>query len=200
MQAFETEGLIGTGAAPRRAGLSLPSHRGPPRRPADAAHHRRRLARARRRGFRRAAARMAEDAAQEERLRHLRHPVARRHRGQRHRARHHRELPDPALPAERARDRAADRRDLPALRPQRPPDRDPRPRDAQARLLLPVAARQSPVRARTGSEVALAFSAASSKTDQAAIDRVLAEHGRDGFAAAWLADRGLLGPPISFPT
>ena len=31
-------------------------------------------------------------------------------------------------------------------------------------------------------EVALAFCAASSKTDQAAIERVLAEHGRDGFA------------------
>ena len=36
-------------------------------------------------------------------------------------------------------------------------------------------------------EVALAFTAASSKADQAAIADVLAEHGRDGFAAAWLA-------------
>ena len=35
-------------------------------------------------------------------------------------------------------------------------------------------------------EVALAFCAASSKTDQATIARVLAEHGRDGFMAAWL--------------
>ena len=40
-------------------------------------------------------------------------------------------------------------------------------------------------------EVALAFTAASSKTDQAAITDMLAEHGRDGFAAAWLARRGL---------
>ena len=39
-------------------------------------------------------------------------------------------------------------------------------------------------------EVALAFCAASSKTDQAAIARVLAEHGRDGFMAAWLRLRG----------
>jgi type IV secretion system protein VirB4 len=39
---------------------------------------------------------------------------------------HHRELPDAAAPAERTRDRAADHRDLSALRPQRPPDRDPR--------------------------------------------------------------------------
>ena len=39
--------------------------------------------------------------------------------------------------------------------------------------------------------VALALSAASSKSDQAAIDRVLAEHGRDGFLAAWLAERGV---------
>ena len=40
-------------------------------------------------------------------------------------------------------------------------------------------------------EVALAFTAASSKTDQAAIASVLAEHGRDGFAAAWLRHKGL---------
>ncbi|WP_174502321.1 conjugal transfer protein TrbE [Acidiphilium sp. C61] len=35
-------------------------------------------------------------------------------------------------------------------------------------------------------DVALAFTAASSKSDQAAIERLLAEHGRDGFLAAWL--------------
>ena len=40
-------------------------------------------------------------------------------------------------------------------------------------------------------EVALAFTATSSKTDQAAIAAVLAEHGRDGFAAAWLRHKGL---------
>ncbi|MFO1096876.1 MAG: conjugal transfer protein TrbE [Xanthobacteraceae bacterium] len=39
--------------------------------------------------------------------------------------------------------------------------------------------------------VALAFTAASSKTDQAAIASVLAEHGHDGFAAAWLRQKGL---------
>jgi type IV secretion system protein TrbE len=39
--------------------------------------------------------------------------------------------------------------------------------------------------------VALAFCAASSKTDHAAIERVLAEHGRDAFVPAWLADHGL---------
>ncbi|HET6608919.1 MAG TPA: conjugal transfer protein TrbE [Rhodopila sp.] len=39
--------------------------------------------------------------------------------------------------------------------------------------------------------VALAFCAASSKTDHAAIERVLAAHGRDEFTAAWLADRDL---------
>jgi type IV secretion system protein TrbE len=39
-------------------------------------------------------------------------------------------------------------------------------------------------------EVALAFCAASSKTDQVTIARVLAEHGRDGFMAAWLRLRG----------
>ncbi len=35
-------------------------------------------------------------------------------------------------------------------------------------------------------EVALAFCGASSKSDQAAIERALADHGRDGFVAAWL--------------
>jgi type IV secretion system protein VirB4 len=52
------------------------------------------------------------------------------------------------------------------------------------------------------SEVALAFCAASAKTDQAAIARVLAEAGRTGFAAEWLRRRGLdwaaeLLPPAS---
>src|SRR5258708_35494442 len=40
-------------------------------------------------------------------------------------------------------------------------------------------------------EVALAFTAASSKTDQAAIPDVLATHGRAGFASAWLRHTGL---------
>jgi len=40
-------------------------------------------------------------------------------------------------------------------------------------------------------EVALAFTAASSKADQAAIADVLASHGRAGFAAAWLRHKGL---------
>ncbi len=40
-------------------------------------------------------------------------------------------------------------------------------------------------------EFALAFTAASSKFDQAMIERVLAEHGRDGFVTGWLAARGL---------
>jgi type IV secretion system protein VirB4 len=41
------------------------------------------------------------------------------------------------------------------------------------------------------SEVALAFCAASSKIDQAAIADTLARHGRAGFARAWLERRGL---------
>ena len=40
-------------------------------------------------------------------------------------------------------------------------------------------------------EVALAFTATSAKTDQAAIARILAEHGRDDFATAWLSERGV---------
>ncbi|MDQ0504201.1 conjugal transfer protein TrbE [Xanthobacter agilis] len=41
------------------------------------------------------------------------------------------------------------------------------------------------------SDVALALCAASSKTDQTEIARIVAEHGRDGFLAAWLRHRGV---------
>ncbi|WGG60837.1 conjugal transfer protein TrbE [Brucella intermedia] len=41
------------------------------------------------------------------------------------------------------------------------------------------------------SEVGLALCAASSKSDQALIADILAEHGRDGFLAAWLKARGV---------
>lgn len=41
------------------------------------------------------------------------------------------------------------------------------------------------------SEVALALCATSAKTDQAAIARILAEHGRPGFLDAWLRERGV---------
>ncbi|WP_048645293.1 conjugal transfer protein TrbE [Nitratireductor soli] len=41
------------------------------------------------------------------------------------------------------------------------------------------------------SEVGLALCATSSKTDQAAIERIHTEHGRDGFLAAWLRERGV---------
>ncbi|RUZ31167.1 conjugal transfer protein TrbE, partial [Mesorhizobium sp. M7A.F.Ca.US.003.02.1.1] len=41
------------------------------------------------------------------------------------------------------------------------------------------------------SDVALALCAVSAKTDQAAIARIVAEHGRDGFLAAWLTHRGV---------
>lgn len=40
-------------------------------------------------------------------------------------------------------------------------------------------------------DVALAFSAASSKTDQIRIAELVATHGREGFAAAWLQNRSL---------
>ena len=41
------------------------------------------------------------------------------------------------------------------------------------------------------SDVALALCATSAKTDQAEIEQVLKDHGRDGFLAAWLRFRGL---------
>src|SRR4029079_13432864 len=39
-------------------------------------------------------------------------------------------------------------------------------------------------------DIALALTAASAKSDQALIDRLFAEHGREGFLAAWLTARG----------
>src|SRR6202007_420768 len=50
------------------------------------------------------------------------------------------------------------------------------------------------------SEVALAFTAASSKTDQAAIASIGAAEGRDGFAAAWLRRKGLDWAATMLPT
>jgi hypothetical protein len=41
------------------------------------------------------------------------------------------------------------------------------------------------------SEVALAFTGASSSSDQTAIAEVFAASGRDGFAAGWLRRKGL---------
>jgi type IV secretion system protein TrbE len=40
-------------------------------------------------------------------------------------------------------------------------------------------------------EIALTLTAASAKSDQALIDRLLAEHGREGFLTAWLTARGV---------
>ena len=148
VQAFETEGLIGAGAAP--AVLSYLFHRIEDRfdgRPTLLIVDEGWLA-LDDPGFAGQLREWLKTLRKKNASRHLRHPVARRHRRQRHRARHHRELPDPHFPAERARARAADRGDLSALRSQRPADRDPEPGDAEARLLLPVAPRQSPVRAR----------------------------------------------------
>jgi type IV secretion system protein TrbE len=39
--------------------------------------------------------------------------------------------------------------------------------------------------------IALALCAASSRDDHAAVERILAEHGREAFLAAWLSDRGI---------
>ena len=49
-------------------------------------------------------------------------------------------------------------------------------------------------------EAALAFTAASSKSDQAAIADLLAAHGRDGFAAAWLKRKDIAWAAELLPT
>ena len=64
------------------------------------------------------------------------------------------------------------------------------PRHAEARLLLPVAARQPAVRARPRRSRARLHRGL--RQIRPGRDReMLAEHGRDGFVAAWLAHRGL---------
>jgi type IV secretion system protein VirB4 len=174
----------------RRARLSLSPDRGPPRRAADAPHHRRGLACARRRGF----------AGQlREWLKTLRKKNASVIFATQSLSDIDGSAIAPAiiescqtrilLPNER--DRAADYRHLSPLRSQRPADRDHRPGDAQARLLLPVAARQPPVRAGA-SDVALALCAASSKTDQRD-RRGSRASGTDGFLAEWLIEPARLG-------
>jgi type IV secretory pathway VirB4 component len=105
-------------------------------------------------------------------------------------------LSDAHLLAERARDRAADHRDL----------RRFGLNDRQIEILARAApkrdyycqSRRSNRLFELGlGPVALAFCAASSKADHAAIERVVAEHGRVAFTPAWLADHELLWPPIS---
>ncbi|MEY9712766.1 type IV secretory pathway VirB4 component [Bradyrhizobium elkanii] len=140
---FRNRGLDWRWSGTCRSYLPLPSHRGTARRPADAPHHRRGLARPRRSGLRATAQGVVEDATEKERLRRLCHPIALRHRRQQHRTRNRRELPDAHLPAERARNRTANRRDLSAVRFERSPDRDHRAGDTEAGLLLPVPPRQS---------------------------------------------------------
>ena len=49
-------------------------------------------------------------------------------------------------------------------------------------------------------EAALAFTAASSKSDQATIADLLAAHGADGFAAAWLRHKEVAWAAELLPT
>ena len=180
VQAFETEGLIGAGAAP--AVLTYLFHRIESRldgRPTlliidegwlvldD-------------RSLRPAAARMAEDAAQEERLGRVRHPVAVRHR--------------PAAIAPAIVESCPTRVFLPNERAIEPQITAIYRRFGLNDRQIEILARATPKRdyycqSRRGNRlfelglgpVALALCAASSKADQAAIERILAEHGRDGF-------------------
>jgi type IV secretory pathway VirB4 component len=86
--------------------------------------------------------------------------------------------------------RAANRSHLSPLWIERSADRDPQPVDAQARLLL--SNRRGNRLFELGlSEVALAFTAASSKSDQKAIAEIVAAQPHEGFAGTWLKRKGL---------
>ena len=65
------------------------------------------------------------------------------------------------------------------------------PGDAEARLLLPVAPRQPPVRARPLRSRARLHRRLRQRPTRPPSTEILAAHGRDGFAAAWLRRKGL---------
>jgi type IV secretion system protein VirB4 len=133
---------------------------------------------------------VAQDAAQEERQRHLRHAVAGRHQGFEHRARDHRKLREPHFLA------------------------NPQATEPQIRTIyegfglnsrqIEIVATAQPKRdyyyqSRLGNRLfdldlgpaTLAFAGASTPQDQRDIDRVLLDAGVPGFAGAWLRHRGL---------
>ena len=178
------------GARPAGAHLSVPPAGGALRRTAHAAGPRRGLDLPRRRPVRGPHPRVAQDPAQEERGGRVRDPVAGRHRALDHRAGADRELSNAHLPAQRPRPGAAGQGCLRALRAQCAPDRDPEHGGAQARLLRPDRARQSPVRAGIR-PVALALCGASAPEDHKIIDRCLAHSDKSGFAARFLEAKGL---------
>jgi hypothetical protein len=141
---------------------------------------------------------VAENLAQEERFGGVRDAVACRCRWQRDRSRFDRELSDAIVPAQRARDRAADYGGLSPVRPDRQ---------------IEVISRATPKRdyycqSRRGNRLfelglgaaALAFTAASSKSDQAAIANLFAVHGASGFAAAWLTHKEVAWAAELLPT
>ena len=133
---------------------------------------------------------MVEDVTQEKCVGHFCHAISVGHRRFGHRAGYHRERPTRLfLPNERA------------IEPQiTAVYRRFGLNDRQIEILArAIPKRDYYCQSRRGNrlfelglgKVALAFTAASSKSDQAAIEKVLAEHGRDGFVAGWLAHRGV---------
>ncbi len=190
-QAFETEGLIGTGARTRRPVLSVSSHRGPARRAPDAADRRRGLAGARRRRLRQRSC--------VEWLKTLRKKNASVVFATQSLSDVDRSAIAPAII-----ESCPTRLFLPNERAIEPQITAIYRRFGLNDRQIEILARATPKRdyycqSRRGnrlfelglSDVALAFCATSSKTDQAAIARTLAEHGRDGFLAAWLRQRGV---------
>jgi type IV secretory pathway VirB4 component len=176
----------------RRAVLSVPPHRRAARRLADADHHRRGLAGARQPG--------GFAAQLREWLKTLRKKNASVVFATQSladieavgdRAGHHRKLPDPHLPAQRARDRAADHcRSIAASASTTGRSRSSRGRRPSATITASRARGNRLFELGLG-EVALAYTATSSKTDQLAIAELTEAHGRQALLAAWLRHRGL---------
>ena len=181
----------------RRARLSVPPHRRPARRPADAADHRRRLARARR------------SRASPAQLREWLKTLRKKNASVVFATQSLSDIDGSAI-APAIIESCPTRLFLPNERAIEPQITAIYRRFGLNDRQIEILARATPKRdyycqSRRGNRlfelglgrVALAFCAASSKTDQAAIERVLAEHGRDGFARrlaaphrglAWAAD------------
>ena len=191
VQAFETEGLIGAGGGARRAHLSVPPHRGPPRRPADACSSSTRA------GW------SSTIRPSPQQLREWLKTLRKKNASVVFATQSLSDI-DGSNIAPAIVESCPTRIFLPNERAIEPQITAIYRRFGLNDRQIEILARATPKRdyycqSRRGNRlfelglgpVALAFCAASSKTDHAAIERVVAEHGREAFTPAWLADREL---------
>jgi len=110
---------------------------------------------------------VAENPAEAERLGHFRHPGSHRYRKMSHLRGPDRELPDQDIPSQ--------------MLAVAQPKRQYYYQSSMGNRLFELGL----------GPLGLAFCAATSKKDQILAKKMLAEHGKEGFNAAWLASKGL---------